>query len=62
MDFCLSEEGQLIYAREGHGATIKGVTEKVPAEVKDIVGAKLLGTSDSSRQDAMLALAKKLFK
>ena len=39
-----------------------GVAEKVPAEVRDIAGAKLMGTSDPARQDAMLALAKTIFK
>ena len=62
IDFCLSEEAQLLYAREGHGYTTSGVAEKVPAEVRDIAGAKLMGTSDPARQDQMLALAKKIFK
>ena len=62
IDFCLSEEAQLLYAREGHGYTTAGVAEKVPAEVRDIAGAKLMGTSDPARQDAMLALAKTIFK
>ena len=33
IDFCLSEEAQLLYAREGHGFTTSGVAEKVPAEI-----------------------------
>jgi len=62
IDFCLSEEAQLLYAREGHGATTVGVSDKVPAEVKPILEARLLGTSDSARQNQMLDLAKKIFK
>lgn len=62
IDFCLSEEAQLIYGRDGHGTTTAGIAEKVPAEVRPIVEAKLLGTSDSSRQNFMLDLMKKVFK
>ena len=62
IDYCLSEEGQLFYAREGHGFTTSGVAAKVPEDARAIASAKLMGTSDPARQDAMLALAKTLFK
>ena len=62
IDFCLSEEAQLIYGREGHGVTTSGIVEKVPDDVKPILNAKLLGTSDSARQNQMLELARKIFK
>ncbi len=62
IDFCLSEEAQLIYGRDGHGTTTTGIADKVPPEVKPILEAKLLGTSDSSRQNFMLDLMKKVFK
>ena len=62
IDYCLSEEAQLFYAREGHGFTTSGIADKVPVEARDIASAKLMGTSDPARQDAMLALAKSMFK
>ncbi len=62
INFCLSEEAQLIYGRDGHGTTTEGIAAKVPPEVRPIVEAKLLGTSDSSRQNFMLDLMKKTFK
>ncbi len=62
MDFALSEEAQLIWALEGHGSVTAGIAEKIPADVRPIVAAKPLGTSDSARQNDMLGLAKKLFK
>ena len=62
INFALSEEAQLIWAREGHGVATAGIAEKVSETVRPIVAAKLLGTSDSMRQNEMLGLAKKLFK
>jgi iron(III) transport system substrate-binding protein len=62
IDFWLSEEAQLLIARDGHGVTIDGVAEKIPPDVKEIVGAKLMGTTDASRQNEMMAVAKKIYK
>jgi iron(III) transport system substrate-binding protein len=61
IDYCLSEEGQLIYANSGHGATTVDIGSKLSPEIREIATAKLWGTSDTKRQNEMLALAKKLF-
>lgn len=62
MNFFLSEEAQLVYARSARVPTVKGLDDKVPADVKDIVTAKLLGTSDPSKIDADLKLANEIYK
>jgi iron(III) transport system substrate-binding protein len=62
MDFILSEEAQLIWAREGHGSVSAGIADKIPAEVRPISSASPLGTSNAELQNKMLELAKKLFK
>jgi iron(III) transport system substrate-binding protein len=61
MDFYLSEEGQLVYAQAGYGVTTKGVAEKVAPEVRPLVEAKQLGTTDPARQNAMLAEAAEIY-
>nr|QDF38793.1 extracellular solute-binding protein [Bradyrhizobium symbiodeficiens] len=62
MNFFLSEEAQLVYVRSARVPTIKGLESKIPADVKDIVTAKLLGTSDPARIDADLKLANEIYK
>jgi len=62
IDFCLSEEALLIFARQGFGVSLAGLSDRVSPEVRPFVDAKLLGTSEPSRQDAMLALAASLYK
>lgn len=62
MNWFLEEESQLAYARLGFGPTVKGVAEKAPPEVRQVLSAKLLGTADPARQADMLALAKSIYK
>jgi iron(III) transport system substrate-binding protein len=62
MDFFLSDEAQLVYVRSARTPTIKGLDDKIPAEVKDIVTAKLLGTSDPAKIDFDLKLANEIYK
>jgi iron(III) transport system substrate-binding protein len=62
MDFWLSEDAQLLIARDGHGVTIDGVADRIPPDVKEIAGARLMGTTDSSRQNEMMAVAKRIYK
>lgn len=62
IDFMMSEEAQLIWARGGHGFVREGIEEKVPAERRAYANPKLLGTSDWRRQAEGLAAAKRLYK
>ncbi len=62
MDFFLSDEAQLVYVRSARVPTIKDLDSKIPADVKDIVTAKLLGTSDPAKIDADLKLANEIYK
>ncbi|WP_158693450.1 ABC transporter substrate-binding protein [Neorhizobium alkalisoli] len=62
LDFLQSPTAQKIYASLGNGPVIEGVTEGLPADIKAISEAKLYGTSDSRRQNEMLAKAKDVFK
>jgi iron(III) transport system substrate-binding protein len=62
IDFYLSPEAQLIYANAGLVPVVQGVAQKAREEVEPLAGAKLLGTTDPDTQDAMLALAKEIYK
>jgi ABC-type Fe3+ transport system substrate-binding protein len=62
IDHYLSEEAQLIYANAGLIPVSKGVAEKANDDVKSLVTAKLMGTTHPDTQDAMLDLAKKVYK
>jgi iron(III) transport system substrate-binding protein len=62
IDFYLGTEAQLIYANAGLIPVVKGVAEKADPDLRPLAGAKLLGTSDPKTQDAMLDLAKQIYK
>lgn len=62
IDHYLSTEAQLIYANAGLIPVASGVVEKANEDVRGLVGAKLLGTTNPDTQDAMLDLAKKIYK
>ncbi|MDF3811602.1 MULTISPECIES: extracellular solute-binding protein [Rhodopseudomonas] len=62
MDFFLSDEAQLVYVRSARVPTVKGLDDKIPADVKDIVKAKLLGTSNPATINADLKLATEIYK
>ncbi|MBN9082458.1 MAG: hypothetical protein BGP04_07000 [Rhizobiales bacterium 62-17] len=62
IDFMMSEEAQLIWARGGHGFVREGIEDKVSPEQRPFANPKLLGTNDWRRQDEGLAAAKKLYK
>lgn len=61
MNYMMSEEAQALWAKAGHGFAREGLDERVPAEMRDFVHPKLLGTTDINRQNEGLALAKKLY-
>jgi iron(III) transport system substrate-binding protein len=62
IEYYLSPEAQLVYANAGLIPVIKGVAEKADPDLRALAGAKLLGTSDPNTQDAMLDLAKQIYK
>jgi iron(III) transport system substrate-binding protein len=62
IDYLLSDEVQLIYANEGLGPVINGIDDKIPADLRPLVTAKELGTSDWKREKELLQLAKDTFK
>ncbi|MDB5570452.1 MAG: Iron(III) transport system substrate-binding protein [Hyphomicrobiales bacterium] len=62
IDFMMSEESQLLWARSAHGYVRAGLDDKVPEELRAIANPKLLGTTDWRRQDEGLAIAKRLYK
>jgi iron(III) transport system substrate-binding protein len=62
MNFYLEPEQQIIYANAGYNPVVKGVIEKTIEELRPLLAAKALGTTVPERQDAMLELAKQIFK
>ena len=61
MNFALSDEGQMLFARDGFGVAVQSVIDRLPPDVREIANAKLLGTIDPARQDEMLARAREIF-
>lgn len=62
IDYWMSEEAQMMWARTGMGITRDGLADKIPPEVREIANAPLLGTTDINRQNEGLALAKEIYK
>jgi len=62
IDFLQSEEAQSIYAKEGHGVVLDGITDKLPEETRRTSEAKLLGTTDPDRQNELIEIAKRIYK
>jgi iron(III) transport system substrate-binding protein len=62
MNHYLEPESQLILANVGYNPVIKGVVEKTMEELRPLLAAKPLGTTDPPKQDEMLALAKEIYK
>ncbi|MEH2493772.1 iron(III) transport system substrate-binding protein [Bradyrhizobium sp. AZCC 1678] len=58
----LSDEVQLIYANAGLIPVVDKLDGPVKEEMKTMTNAKLLGTTDVDTQDAMMALAKDIYK
>jgi iron(III) transport system substrate-binding protein len=62
MNHYLEPEQQIIYANAGYNPVVKGVVEKTMEEIRVLLATKALGTTVPERQDAMLELAKQIFK
>lgn len=62
IDYWMSEEAQMMWARTGMAITRDGLADKIPEDVRAIANAPLLGTTDINRQNEGLALAKEIYK
>lgn len=62
IDYGMSEEAQLLWAKTGMGVVRDGLADKIPPEVRPFANAKLLGTTDPDRQNEGIALAKKIYQ
>lgn len=62
IDHYLGAEAQLIYANAALIPVVTGVLDRVNEDVRQSANAKLLGTTRPEAQDAMLDLAKQIYK
>jgi len=62
MNHYLEPESQIVYANAGYNPVIKGVVEKTLEEIRPLLATKALGTTTPEKQDAMLELAKQIYK
>jgi iron(III) transport system substrate-binding protein len=58
----LEPDSQLVFANAGYNPVIKGVVEKTIEELRPLLATKAMGTTIPEKQDAMLALAKEIYK
>jgi iron(III) transport system substrate-binding protein len=61
MNFYLEVEQQLVFANAGYSPVVKGVVEKVPEDIRPLLATPAMGTTDPSKQNEMLALAKQIY-
>jgi iron(III) transport system substrate-binding protein len=62
MNHYLEAESQLVFADAGYAPVVKGVVEKTVPEIRELLATKAMGTTKPEEQDAMLALAKEIYK
>ncbi len=62
MNFYLEVDQQLVFANAGYNPVVKGAIERVNEDLRPLLATKALGTTVPERQDAMLELAKKIYK
>ncbi len=62
IDYWQSEDAQMMWANTGMGITRDGLADKIPADMREMANAKLLGTTDINRQNEGLALANQIYK
>jgi iron(III) transport system substrate-binding protein len=62
MNHFLEAESQLLYANNGFIPVVRGVIERTDESLRHIAGTKLLGSSTPEQQEAMIALANKLYR
>jgi len=61
VNYMLAEAAQVAQAQEGFKPSVKGLSEKIPANLRPYVDAKLLGTTTPGRQNEMFDLAKAIY-
>lgn len=61
MDYLISPEGQLIFAKDGVSISTKGLEASVPEDMKWRAFGKLLGHADMAKQNDRLKLAGELY-
>jgi len=61
LDFCLSDEAEAVFAREGRVPAVASVLDMMPPKLRAFGDAPLLGTSEPKRQNEMLQLATKIY-
>ena len=61
MDYLLSPEGQIIFARDGLSISTKGLEDQVPEDMRWRVFGKLLGHADMDKQPDRLKLASEIY-
>jgi iron(III) transport system substrate-binding protein len=62
-DFMLTDTAQVMFATDAFRPAASDMADKVPPKLRPLtVDAKLLGTTDPARRDAMIAAAKEIFK
>ena len=62
MNHYLEPDSQIVFANAGYNPVVKGVVEKTLEEIRPLLATKALGTTVPERQDAMLEMAKQIFK
>lgn len=62
IDFASSEEVQTIFANDGYGIVRASVLGKLSPEARQVIDVKLMGTSDPTRQNETLELARRIYK
>jgi iron(III) transport system substrate-binding protein len=61
MEYCIGQKMQQIYADLGLLPAIAGVLSQLDPEIAKLEQSKLLGTTDATQMDKMLALAKQIY-
>jgi iron(III) transport system substrate-binding protein len=62
MNHYLEVDSQLVFANAGYNPVVKGVVEKTLEEIRPLLATKAMGTTIPEKQDAMLELAKQIYK
>jgi iron(III) transport system substrate-binding protein len=62
MNHYLEVDSQLVFANAGYNPVVKAVLERATEDMRPLLATKALGTTDPTRQDAMLDLARQIYK
>src|SRR5260370_32547740 len=62
MNHYLEVDSQRVCANAGYNPVVKGVIEKTIEEIRPLLATKAMGTTIPEKQDAMLELAKQIYK